>query len=177
MPRRCITKLLTATVVSILVTVASCKDNEPVLDFFGKACLVGDSTNLLLRMKQPQTILTNKGEMGIYFLASELCSQDECPTCDVNAAIDVFLLHSTDTVKINSIRIYRCGQFPPILYKTVGCDQSDFGASGYHFTKYGKILYNVNELYPYPKTRSELNDLIQNNAYYIKLTALNTCIE
>lgn len=164
-------------IVLAFVIMASCKDDDPDLDFFDQASLVGDSINVLLRMNEPQIILTNEGEMSIYFIASELCPQDECSTCDVDASINILLVHKTDTVKVPSIRIYRCGQNIPILYKTIGCNQNDFGASGHNFAKYGKIIYNIKEMYPYPQTMEQLNDLIQNNLYYIRLTALNTCIK
>ena len=160
-----------------MIIFTSCKDDDPKLDFFNQVSLVSDSVNLLLKMNKPQTIITNEGEISIHFIANELCPQDQCSTCDVDATINLMLVHKKDTVKVPSIRLYRCSQTLPILYKTIACSQNDFGASGYNFAKYGNIIYNIKELYPYPQTSKELNDLIRNDLYYIKLTALNTCVK
>ena len=116
-------------------------------------------------------------KISVYFNANELCHQDECSTCDVDATVNLFLVQKKDTVKVPSIRLNRCSQTLPILYKTITCSQNDFGASGYNFAKYGNIIYNIKELYPYPQTSKELNDFIRNDLYYIKLTALNTCLK
>jgi len=164
-------------IVFAFIIISSCKDNDPNLDFFEQVSLTSDSINVLLKMNEPQAVMTNKGEISIYFIASELCSQDECPTCDVDASINIFLIHKKDTVNAPAIRIYRCGQSLPILYNTINCNQKDFGSSGFNFTKYGNIIFNVKELYPYPQTMNELNDLIQNKKYYVRLTLLNTCIK
>lgn len=159
------------------LVVFSCKDENGNRYSFESARLVGDSVNLVLRMNEPQTLLTTEGEMSIHFLGSELCSQEECSTCDVSASVNIFLVHAADTVKVSPIRLYRCSQDLPILYKTINCSQADFGSYGYHFTKYGRIIYSVSEMYPYPATRAEVMEFAKNNRYSIKVTALNSCIQ
>lgn len=153
----------------------SCREDISSRYPFERAILVEDSVSLLLRMNEPVTIKTTEGEMSIYFIADELCSQDLCSTCDVNASVKIFLVSTTDTAKVEPIRIYRCGQVPPILYRTVDCSQQQFGYSGYHFAKYGRIIYNIKEMYPYPATQTELAGMISYNLYHVKLIALNDC--
>lgn len=159
----------------VLTILSACKETDSHIDFFSNVTIEGDSINLILKMGESQEIATSKGTMSIFFEASELCPQSECATCDVDASIDFFLVHENDTVKTPTIRIYRCGQDVPIIYETVSCSQKDFGASGYNFTNYGKLIYNIKEMFPYPETINELTDFIQNNKYYIKLTIIKAC--
>ncbi len=159
----------------VLTIFSACKETDSHIDFFSNVTIEGDSINLLLKMGESQEIATSKGTMRIFFEASELCAQSECATCDVSASVDFFLIHESDTVKTPTIRLYRCGQDLPIIYKTVSCTQADFGSYGYHFTKYGKLIYNIKELFPYPETREEVFDFYFKNLYNLKLTILNAC--
>lgn len=98
------------------MVISSCKEADTNVDFFNNASIERDSVNLSLKMREGQEVMTDMGEMNVYFVASELCPQSECASCDVDASIDIFLVHGTDTVKAPTIRIYRCGQDLPIRY-------------------------------------------------------------
>jgi hypothetical protein len=152
--------------------ISTCKESDSHIDFFNDVTIEGDSINLILKMRESQEIATSKGTISIFFEASEFCARIMCPTCDVEASIRLFLVHENDTVKLPTISIYRCGEDPPIIYRTVSCSQED---SGYNFIKYGKLIYCIKEMFPYPETIDEIIDLVQNNKYYIKLTIIKAC--
>jgi len=110
---------VTFSILFVSMLFYSCKEEPQFSDFFEKTSLLKDSINLELKMRSVQEVQTTKGGMKIYFIASELCAQSECGTCDVNASLDIFLIYETDTLQTSTIRIYRCSQDLPILYKTI----------------------------------------------------------
>ena len=168
-------KFLAYTSVFMLLLISSCKEKESTpTNFFASIQLTASPLTAKLKMDSSMTISTNNGFISFKFIASDLCSQDNCSTCDGDASIRLFFKHNSDSVELPIINIHRCSDPVPTIYSNPDC-KKPYGTSYIPLIEYQNIIFGIIELSPYPKTYSEIMDFYYNKKYILNFTILNTC--
>lgn len=157
--------------------VSKIDNNSPTIDvaFFETCKLSQDSIRMNIQQGQKIAIQTDKGVVNLEFSSiSKICYGEVCGFCDPSTDIVLTLSNENTSYKLPRFSISPCSKIP-VINPAPKCNDPATKDGGNWALSYGKLIFGIVELTPYPQTKIDLQEAYDKKLFKLNLFIINSC--